>query len=181
VSSYTQTFEEAWQRFETRFKGKLLAQANKQGITLSLANLLLKDASSDWFSGYGHEGKWLADYKSEYPDRAKTVTTMLKHELKLTDQAEQKSSTASLAAGAKMKYVLPTTGAVVGAVVASALSLPLVPQLALMALPAAALYPVGKELGKNRVAKNRQSAIDDYLAQLETYKKKILDIIENPE
>jgi hypothetical protein len=174
-----QNFEKAWQKFETNFKGKLLAKSKKQSITLSLANLILKEASSDWFSGYGAEGKWLSDYKRVYPDRAEAITAILKHELRLGNEAEQavvEQNAENLGTSSNMKYIVPAAGAVIGAGIASALAAPAIVTMAATALPMVILYSKAKDYGKP--AKNKQDSIDGYIAQLQMHKRKIAQVIQ---
>jgi len=159
-------FEQAWSRFETTFKGKLLAQSKTQKLTLSLANLALKGASADWFSGYGAEGRWLSDYTKECPDRAEAITAILKHELRLRDEAEQGRQQQE--ASSKAESAPPPEG------LASVLS-PLVEALKAM------LDLLLKGSAKPASPKNKQGAIDAYVAQLQAHKKVILDLIRKPD
>jgi hypothetical protein len=88
MDQVAQDFEKAWQHFETGFKGKLLARSNKQPMVLSLANVVLKEASSDWFSGYGLEGQWLKGIKSSHPDKGTAIEAILKQKLRFADGAQ---------------------------------------------------------------------------------------------
>jgi len=181
-----QTFEKAWQHFETSFKGKLRSKSKEQKITLSLANLILKEVSGDWFSGYGVEGKWLRDYKNESPEKAEAVTKYLKYELKLgTDTTERQENKADRgdqgvqSESSNTKYVIPAVGAVAGAVIASAFSAPGIVILAAAAVPGVWLYSKAKtkDTGKPAASKNMQTGIDNYIALLQVHRKKITGII----
>jgi len=199
-----QDFEKAWKRFETGFKGKLLEKSKKQTLSLSMANLVLKEASSDWFSGYGAEGKWLRDYKTACPDRAEAVTSILRHELKLGNEANQppqaqRSQTntpearnapvepnPSDASGAMdMKSIVPAAGAIAGGVIASALSAPVIITLAAMAVPAYLAYTTmhKDQTRTTKTTKNGTGAtgLNEYIAQLQVHKEKIIAVITRPD
>lgn len=184
-----QSFEKAWQHFETSFKGKLRSKSKEQKITLSLANLTLKEVSSDWFSGYGTEGKWLRDYKSECPEKAEAVTKYLKYELKLGAETVQpqeahgnkgdNGNQGGREESSSKKYVLPAVGAVAGGAIASALGAPYIVLLAAMAAPAVLLYQGRKGIVKSSSDKKPQAtvSIDNFVGQLQMHRKKITGII----
>ena len=185
-----QDFEKAWAHFETGFKGKLRSRSKERTITLSLANLILKEVSADWFSGYGVEGKWLRDYKGENPEKAEALTNYLKHTLRLepeivpepgaqggqADLGRQENKETS-----KIKYVLPAIGAVVGGGIAHALHTGYIVQLAAMALPAVALYPRGgggtKVAKKAPAAADVQDVINSFAGQLQRHRNQIIAIM----
>jgi len=165
MENQVQQFEKAWERFVTSFKGKLNEKSKRQVITLSTANLILKEVSSDWFSGYGAEGKWLRDYKTESPERAKAITAILKHGLRLRDEVEQ--NTQNHGDSAKTKLVPAPVG------ITAALS-------ALIAALRAALESFLKGAARPSASKNNLEVIENYIAQLQIHKKIILEVIQKP-
>jgi len=173
-----QSFEKAWQNFETVFKGKLLAYAGAHEVTESAANLLLKETSLDWFTGYGLQGKWLRDYKQQFPDRAGTIAAILNSELRVSQAQETEQKQQSQSATSNKKYVLPVAGAVVGLVVASAFRAPALVRVAAAAIPAVLLYP--KSTGGSKASSGRanKAVIDGYVAQLQPHKRRILAEIQ---
>ena len=161
MASDLQSFEDAWKHFESQFRGKLLVQANRIGITRSSANLSLQNVLPAWFSGNGLEGKWLAGYSKEYPVKAETITLILQNELKLLYFAEQNQSVPP-PADTNRKYILSALGALAGGWATSVMSLHLLLQLVALVLPAWVLYYVGKDYDKKMVAGHVQSLIDVY-------------------
>jgi len=158
-----QNFEKAWRRFETSFKGKLLTKSRTQSLTLSQANLILKEVSSDWFSGYGLEGKWLRDYKDECPDRAEAITTFLKHELRLTNEAKLSQYNQTLSSSTRSESSL---AGIISAIIAALRG---------------TLESFLKDSSKSSSPRSKQGAIDKYVAQLQVHKKVILDVIQKSE
>jgi len=179
-----QDFEKAWRHFETNFKGRLLEKSKTQPLGLSQANLILKDASSDWFSGYGAEGKWLRDYKGLCPAGAETVTSILRHEMRLGNESAPRGQGAQVSARDKlgtsnMKYIVPAAGAIIGGVIASAVSAGVLVSAVAMAAPAVLLYSrMQKNPTKAASAARGGTGINDYVAQLQVYREKIVAVIE---
>lgn len=48
MNQQQEKFESLWSDFIALVKGKLLTTANKQTLSISLANLILTDAASSW-------------------------------------------------------------------------------------------------------------------------------------
>jgi len=205
-----QDFEKAWRRFETNFKGKLLEKSKKQALGLSLANLILKDASSDWFSGYGTEGKWLRDYKATCPDRAEVVTAILRHELKLGDvpapsapqgrgtqintpETRDASNTSNkpnaptpdaLDKYLDMKSIIPTSAAIIGAAIVSVPAALVGGALVAAAVVGPMMYSkMSADSAKTTKTGGKvidATGINDYVAQLQVHKEKIVAVITKP-
>ena len=175
-----QTFEKAWQKFETNFKGKLLAKSKAQSLSLSAANLILKEASGEWFSGYGAEGKWLSDYKKECPDRAEAIVAILKHELRLSENEAEPATTQDTkeqATAPQSKLIAPAAGAVIGAGIGSMIAGPIGAMVGAGG-GAALAHNLAKGKSVASGAKDGKTDLNGYVVQLQRYKKKIISVIQ---
>jgi len=171
MTKHTEKFKENWKRFETNLYGKLLATMEKQELTVGLANIILRDILADWLSMYDICGRWLNEYSAENPEKGREIKEILERNVRFTTEIKQ-NKTATY-----MKYALPVVGAAIGSGVASALSKKLAIRAAATVLPAAALYPVASQYEKNNGGKHK--VIEGYIAQLDTYRADIVNIIEN--
>jgi len=167
VEQAAEQFEKAWAVFETKFKGKLLAKSKTGALGLDQVNLILKGASSDWFSGYGAEGKWLRDYANDSPDRAKAITEILKYELRLVGQVEP--SNANKVGKNKTEPPPPQ----------DEMSPALQPLKPVIDTLRALLEAFLKKPSKPAAKKNMRDTIDRYAAQLQIHKRVILDVIQS--
>jgi len=173
MNNYNQEFEVSWKRFETNLRGKLMAKVKEQKLTVGLANLLLKDASANWFSMYQLEGKNLINYTKEKPDKGKIINDILKNDMKFNE--EIKSS--DIAPGFKMLIAVVLGCA--GMLIAFIMHATLLQKAASFAVPAILGYLLISSVEKNVNGDAEGKVVDQYIAQLDKFKKSIVSVIEN--
>jgi hypothetical protein len=165
-------FEISWKRFETCLRGKLAERAAAQRLTLNAASFVLKDVSCGWFSKYEVTGKWLSDYEAIEHEKAAIVQDILKNDLAFRKEERQ----TRLPGYAKVAF--PMAGALLGGGLARLLSAGPISSIAAAALPAVTLYFAVGGYEKDPLAKERASAVDAYVAQLDRYKISILHVVQ---
>lgn len=163
-------FLSLWGEFLTRVKGKMMTQANKQTLSYPLARLLLTDELGAWFSDYEASGRWLSTFAKEHPEQAEQVKAVIKgihfDELKAVRNAPE-----------YLQYAVPLAGALAGYGIARYFGAGIVTQIASTALPAVLLYPAVKTVMGNKDTNAVQTLINQYIAQLDTYKQQILGLL----
>jgi hypothetical protein len=167
----TQAFETNWKRFETTVKGKLLEKQKQQDVAVGFANIILKEAATNWFSSYSAEGRWLSRYTENNPDKGSAVKAVLKNDMKFVEVAAKQTISPYV------KYGVAVAGAVVGGGLAGLFTESLLPRIIGAAVPAAVLYPMASEYEKSALEGGKSEAINGYIAQLEQYKQSIIRII----
>ena len=168
----TQRFEQLWEQFIATFKGSLITEARKQHVNLTLAKILLKDATEPWTADYGVNGVWLKHLKQDEPKKGELVEEILTHDLTLQDVkiAPPKPNNA-------LKVAVPIGAGVAGLAVAKALSLGTVATATAVAVPAALALPIVNSRMETAAAKRKQHIIDAYVQQLDKYKESIKSIL----
>lgn len=166
-------FETAWVHFEASLRSKLAAKMQKQEIAVNFANLILRDAANVWFSAYGIESKWLAEYTAGNPEKAEAVKNILRPQMKFgnTETGTQVPDV--------LKVAVPAAGGLAGIGIAKVLKTGLFTQCVALAAPAALLYFGVKEYEKSVAEKGQKSSLEGYIAQLQPYKQQIIQIIES--
>ena len=88
MSNYLERFETCWARFENNLRGKMMDKTKAQEMTLSLANLVMGEALSEWYTSYSLEGKMLSDITKEDPKKGDMILDTLKKEVRFTKEVK---------------------------------------------------------------------------------------------
>lgn len=166
-------FESYWDRFTARLMGTLMNESKKQEITYSVASILLSDAVMSWSLSYDDCGSWLARLKSEEPEKGELVSQILTNDIKFTEVKPKKTMPPVVNA------VAPVVGAALGFGISHALDAAVLVQIISTVVPGVLIYPATKSVG-NMMEENKKSAvIEDYMAQLEKYKKSVISVLSD--
>lgn len=164
-------FDEQWSEFTTMVKGKLIAKAKKQTLSLPLANLILSDAASIWGSEYESCGRWLGNYSSFNPEKGGVIKQIL-----FSDMAFSDLSTPTPIPD-YFDYIVPAAGAALGYGAAYLLEGSKLMQVSSLLIPAVALYPAVKTFRNYQKEHIIEISIHQYLEQLNKYRDNILTIL----
>lgn len=171
-------FNEYWDDFVTSVKAELYKK--EQPISIAAANLALTDAADMWFSESEGCARWLRKFKSQSPEAGKDIEEILAHKITISAIKHKTAKSKSL------EYGFPAIGAIVGA--ASYFleySESNVVRAAVSAISAAVLFSL-LHFGVKKYESIKQQSLNDkileqYIMQLDSYKKRIISIILNSE
>lgn len=164
-------FESLWKDFEALLRGKLINAANKQKLTTSLANLILREAALSWGSEYEINGKWLSKLKEMDSEKAELVNEVLLKDMKF-DEIQRRSELPEYCS-----YVIPAVGACLGWGVSMALGCGKIIQTVSTIGSAILLYPAVAFFRKNQIETNKENNIALYMGQLDKFKNSIISIL----
>jgi hypothetical protein len=167
-------FEMIWNRFETSIKGKLLEKMQTQSITISHANILLKNVSANWFDMYDISGKWLIEYTKENPEKGNKINNILKNELKFSREAKWRIMPKYL------KAIILLCGAIAGYILAILTKQNTIRmKLLIIILPLGVLYYLITNYEKQISENSKKIIINNYVKQLNEFKNNINKILNN--
>lgn len=166
-------FEKYWEQFLTRVKGRMMKQAKKQEMTYPLLNLLLSDISLSWDSNVEESGRWLGQYCEKNPQKGGMIRQILLEDMEFSEiLGNEKGSDA-------MNYIVSAAGAATGYCISSALHAGKVAKTISTVVPALLLYPSAKAVGENTKNRNQKEYMEEYISQLEKYKKGVLSVLQD--
>ena len=166
-------FESYWDRFTDRLRGTLMNESKKQTISYSVASILLSDALMSWSLSYDDCGAWLLRLKSEDPRKGELVSRILSNDIKFTEIEPKKVMPPAA------KVLAPAAGAALGFGISHALGAGILVQIISTVLPAALIYPATNSVGNMMAENNKSAIIDDYMAQLDKYKKSVISVLSD--
>lgn len=166
-------FEESWKSFSQALKAELGDKASFTSLTISYANTILRDKSRMWFDDYGKCSKWLRTYTEEHPHSGGKIAEIINNEMSFTEEVRVK--------GIDKNTVIAGTaiGGALGVGISRIASMSLVPTLLSAAVPATAAYIMLSGAAKGSQSEGRVNQIKNYVAELDTYKTKIFNLIED--
>ncbi len=171
MKDYSSEFDQCWERFRVNVKAKLMERSKDTKLTLSLANLALKDAVTGWLDEYDILGSWLKGYKKAQPEKAQKLEEFFRYELTF-HEAERDKGIPELAS-----YAVPIGGALAGAGISILKRSSFLVTTASIVLPAAVLAPVMKTVKQNKEQEIDKKLIEKYLQQLMSFKERILGML----
>ncbi|MBQ2885106.1 MAG: hypothetical protein IJE43_15330 [Alphaproteobacteria bacterium] len=171
MNQQQEKFESLWSDFIALVKGKLLTTANKQTLSISLANLILTDAASSWGSDYEINGRWIKEIRMLDPKKAELILEVLLNDLKFSD-VRIKGVLPDYC-----NYLIPTIGAFVGYAAGNYWDVSKLWQVVSTIAPAVLLYPAVKSYRENQQLSNNENLINQYIEQLAKYKNSIISIL----
>lgn len=169
--TYTESFEKQWGKFLTTVKGKLVRESKTQKITYPLLNLLLQDVRLNWDSEFEENGRWLKGYKKANPEAGERIQHILLKKMAFTEITQKKDNSQL------MNYVVPVIGAAAGIGISTILHANLAIKAVSTVVPAVAMYAATKSVGMSKTASDTTQLIDQYMAQLDTFKAEILCVL----
>lgn len=164
-------FEKYWDKFTTKLRGMLMNQSQKQTLTYSIASIILSDAAVSWSLSYDECGIWLIKYTEGNPEKGELISQVLTGDMKFKEIPPKKDIPESA------NIITPLVGAILGGGIAHILDANVFVQIASAIVPAALLYPAIKSVGNMVTENNKDGIIDEYMAQLEKYKKSVIVIL----
>lgn len=179
------TFVKLWEDFILSYKGKLITASNSREISFSSAKQLLSESSLCWTSGQEMCARWLRGLYEESPKRAELINEIITRDMTLNEVKVASSK------GNISKIVIPVCVGIVGFAIAKkifAIKLigTTITKMFTLRLVGAALMALVVALMAYFIVKGRLSAkhdrerfaiIDDYINQLDKYKKAIEDVL----
>lgn len=164
-------FEKVWENFLNLFRGAMIKESRKQSLSYPLAKLLLRDALLTWTSGYGLNSSWLEHLISEFPDKGELVKEIITKDIKLVELPISSNHENTI------KTLVPICVGGVGYTVSSLMGLGMFGVATSTILPAAIAIPLTKSQISNAKGKNIEKTIEQYVIQLEKYKKSIESVL----
>lgn len=166
------SFENVWNSFIVKFKGKLLSQSNNGNLNYSEVNLVFKDMVLSWSIKTDMEGKWLADYAFSNPEKGELIKKILAEDM--TIKKIDKPKTPEF-----LKYIVPFVGAAAGLCISSVCDAGIAVKAISTIAPAVVLYPSANTVLNTLKIRNNENLIEEYISQLDKYKQSIISIISS--
>lgn len=167
----TQSFERVWNDFLSLFKGNLLTEAAKQELTLASARLMLAEAKLTWTTEYSLCGAWLSRLRKEDPRKGELVKTILTDDMKLSEAGLESYN------GSAVKIAVPVGVGIAGFLISHFAGAGIIVQAGSTLIPAALTYPLSTQFVKDRRTKVENRIIDNYVAQLNKYKRSAISAL----
>lgn len=164
-------FQELWDDFVSSFKGNLITESSKQGLSFAIAKLSLSEAVSTWSSEYTINGRWLYKLIQEEPEKGKLVKEILTKDISLTEVKSESSNSDSL------KYIIPVGAGAIGYGVAHMAGLATLGTACVTLIPMAVAYPLTTTHLSNRKDKEKERIINGYVNQLNKYKEAVMSAL----
>lgn len=166
------SFENVWDGFIVKFKGKLLKQSNNGNLNYSEVNLVFKDMVLSWSIKTDIEGKWLMDYAVLNPKKGELIKKILAEDMTIKEIAKTKIPEF-------LKYVVPFFGAAAGLGISSVCDASIAVKAISTIAPAVVLYPSANTVLNALKIRNNEKLIEEYISQLDKYKQSIISIISS--
>ena len=129
----TELFEQYWNKFITRLRGKLISQSAEKELTFPVAKLILLDSAGDWATELDEGGRWLIrELTAQDRNAAEKVRQVL--ESMSFVEPEVSGNLPEV-----MDYAVPVVGAAVGAGIAVLADAGTIAKVASTVVPAVAL------------------------------------------
>lgn len=167
MGSDLNTFERLWDDFIASYKGKLIHDANIQGLSFSLAKLLLEESCLGWLTGTEMNARWLDNLYKESPQKAEFIKEIIINDITLTEVSNNSAS------NKVYKYLIPACAGGAGYALAKYIEFGTLGTALTTIIPACILYPVVKGRMGAKNDRQKQADIDEYVRQLDKYKKAI--------
>lgn len=167
MGSDLNTFERLWGDFISSYKGKLIHDANIQGLSFSLAKLLLEESCLGWFTGTEMNARWLDKLHKESPQKADLIKEIITNDITLTEVANNRVS------NNMFKYLVPACAGGAGYALAKYIDFGTLGTALTTIIPTSIVYSVVKGRMAAKNDRQKQADIDDYVRQLDKYKKAI--------
>lgn len=162
-------FEKAWENFRIRLKGKLLEAISGSKLTLSAANKILSHTAKGLTDPYHAEGIWFKNYMGVNPDKAKEISDIVSFSMRFFVEVEEKSFPKTVTYGA------PAATGLLGYGTAVAFGAGSVGKIVSVVAPAALTYLTVNKVKKDKKISSETQMVTQYIEQLETYKKEIIE------
>lgn len=174
MKSDVEKFEDSWKIFIANITGELKECIKKSKLTLSYANILLRDVSLDWKSDITMTGVWLDKYSKDNYEKAKKIEEILTKEItfeKIEESENDKSSKS-------INIIAPLVGGTVGYGVGRAISKnSLLLKTATTGIGVVTTLCAINNSNKTNKDNDEEDKIKKYVSQLDKYKLKVIDII----
>lgn len=164
-------FDSLWSDFIALVKGKLINTANEQKLSIPLANLILSDSASIWFSDYEINGKWLSSFAEREPQKAELIQDILMNDMKFINIEMKKELSDGI------YYLIPAIGAIAGLGISYFSGASKIVQAISTIAPAVLLYPAVKKYGKQKEESNKEKNLAALIQQLNKYYNGIMSIL----
>ena len=164
-------FQELWDNFVSSFKGILITESSKQGLSFAIVKLSLSESVLTWSSEYTINGRWLYKLIQEEPEKGALVKEILTKDISLTEVKSESSNSDSL------KYVIPVGAGAIGYGVAYMAGLTTLGTACATLIPMAVAYPLTTTLLSNRKDKEKERIINGYVNQLNKYKEAVMSVL----
>lgn len=166
-----QQFEKLWGDFIASFKGRLLAQSEKQEISFPLAKLILQETVLCWSSDFTTNSKWLNELLKDQPQKGRLVKEILINDLKLSEVTAEKRNPNLT------KIAVPFGSALAGFALAKILKWGLIGTAGLTLIPAAVSLPIVNSYLQEMKHISSEEIINKYVSQLDKYKASIISVL----
>lgn len=167
MGSNLNTFERLWDDFIASYKGKLIHDANIQGLSFSLAKLLLEESCLGWFTGTEMNARWLDKLHKESPQKADLIKEIITNDITLTEVVNNPVS------NKVYKYLVPACAGGAGYALAKYIELSTWGTALTTIIPTGIIYSIVKGRMAAKNDRQKQADIDEYVRQLDKYKKAI--------
>ena len=161
------TFGKLWDDFIASYKGKLIHDSNIQGLSFSLAKLLLEESCLGWVSGHEMNAHWLDKLCKESPRKAELIKEIITKDIALTEIPNNGDLNNTY------KYVVPACAGIAGYALAKFLAFGILGTALATIIPACISHPIAKGRIAAKRDRKQQTDIDEYVRQLDRYKKAI--------
>lgn len=161
------TFGKLWDDFIASYKGKLIHDSNIQGLSFSLAKLLLEESCLGWVSGSEMNARWLDNLYKESPRKAELIKEIITKDIALIELPNNADSNNAY------KYVVPACAGIAGYALAKLLAFGALGTALTTIIPACIAHPIVKGRIAAKKDSKKQTDIDEYVRQLDKYKKAI--------
>lgn len=162
------TFERLWDDFIASYKGKLIHDSNIQGLSFSLAKLLLEESCLGWITGSEMNARWLDNMYKESPQKAELIKEIIMKDISLTEISDN-----NFHLNNTYKFLVPACAGVAGYTIAKILEFGMWGSALTTIIPVCVTHSIVKgRLAAKRDSK-KQADIDEYVRQLDKYKKAI--------
>lgn len=161
------TFERLWDDFLASYKGKLIHDSNIQGLSFPLAKLLLEESCLGWVSGSEMNALWLDNLCKESPRKAELIKEIITRDIALNEIPNNVESNNAY------KYVVPACAGVTGYALAKFLGFGIIGTAVTTIIPVCIAHPIAKGRIAAQRDRKQQTDIDEYVRQLDKYKKAI--------
>lgn len=165
-------FERNWKKFTEVIHGKMLTRPAKSELTPRVANLMLSDALGTWSSEVDESGRWLLAVMQTDMRKGKEIEKIFLDEMHFKKRKNIKRIPKAVL------YSVPVLFAAAGFFIARIFTETVWIQALAVCLPLLIVYLVLIGLTKGLQEAGKEMMIEDYMDQLSTYRKEIIQILE---
>lgn len=160
-------FENVWEKFITRTKGKLKKYSDKRALPYGAAKLILSEMVSLWAIEEDECGRWLYEYTKSDPQKGRAILKILTEEMHFDEVAVQSGMPGVC------QYAIPAAGGGLGFGISKLAKWSMPWQAVSTVLPAVLLYPCVKQVGEIQKDNAKKALVQEYIEQLNQYKEAI--------